>query len=265
MKKQLNQQRIQQPIPDNGFIVVASRSKIYLIGARYLANSIKDYWPEAHITLFTHDEWITDDIYNDFDHVIGGAPNHIRAKLWALSQTPYKNITAYLDADMEVVSEEVSNIFDQISEDADIAITKIRPYAGNGTKFNDGADELIDHGGMFLYRNNEQTIQFMQQWWEQYHQQFQAYKLQRRIHKDNEDVSEWERTKFDSKWLDVKPWDMLYWDQLTFYMLQYKSNYSINKEYIKDDARWNFVWAYKQEELNGKEPIIKHHTLPDIK
>ena len=114
---------------NNGFIIVASRRKPFLTSAKFCGESLKDYWPESNVTLFTQDEWITDDLYDVFDNVVGGAPDHQRAKLWALSKTPY-DLTVYLDADMEVASPEINTIFDQMTNTADIMITRIREYSG---------------------------------------------------------------------------------------------------------------------------------------
>jgi len=84
-----------------GFMFVASFSKPYFDAAIQAADSIKDYWPEAKIALYTHEEWWDEKYRNIFDHVHLGVPVHVRAKLWALSKTPY-DLTAYIDADTEV-------------------------------------------------------------------------------------------------------------------------------------------------------------------
>lgn len=230
---------------NNGFVIVASNQKRFLNSANMLANSVKEYWPDADLTLFTEDRWI-EDADPDFDQVFGGAPKHHRAKLWALSQTPYKNLTVYLDADMECAHEDVSTIFNQMPEDADILITKIRSYAGKEAKFPDG--EMVDHGGFFMYRNNPKTIEFMNQWWLRYEQQYLA-----------------EQGIVDPKTIgldeELHPRHLWYWDQFTFWWLQNKTEYAINKQYFPDDARWNFVWAYRDDETD-KPIIFHHHTLP---
>ena len=43
---------------NNGFIYVASKYEEFIHAARFSATSLRDYWPEANITLFTHSEWI---------------------------------------------------------------------------------------------------------------------------------------------------------------------------------------------------------------
>lgn len=70
----------------NGFLIVASNDPGYVVGANFLAASIKDYYPEAHITMFVTPQLrsqVDDDV---FDMVISeNVPSHIRTKLYALS------------------------------------------------------------------------------------------------------------------------------------------------------------------------------------
>src|SRR6056300_444358 len=103
-----------------GFLIVASKQKGFYRYSKYLAESIKDFWPEANITFFTHEEWVQSEDYDLFDNIITeGIPDHIRAKLWALNKTPY-DITAYLDADMICEHEDIKNIFDELPEELDL-------------------------------------------------------------------------------------------------------------------------------------------------
>ena len=122
--------------PDNGFVIVASMFEAFYKAAIELAESIKLFYPEAHITVFTsHEEWIKPTDWNHADWIVHWeVPNEIRAKLWALSQTPYKGKTVYFDADMVCESEEIENIFDQLPDDLDLIFTKIRPYNAKVTK-----------------------------------------------------------------------------------------------------------------------------------
>lgn len=219
-----------------GFVIVASLNKNFLTSAVFCAETLKEYYPEANVTLFTEDSWIEDYLFNTFDNVIGGAPNNKRAKLWALSKTPY-DLTVYLDADMEIMSSEVSTIFDKIDDETDILLTKIRPYNGKITKFPGG--ELTDHCGFFMYKSNNKTIEFMKQWWELYQKQH---------------TGEW---KWDT---NLYPEELRPWDQWTYWWLQNKTEYAINRKYFEEDARWNFVNGYLKTEVT-KSIIIYHHTV----
>lgn len=220
-----------------GFVIVASVDEKFFSSAVFCGESLREYYPDANITLFTEDRWITDSLYNTFNTVIGGAPHHKRAKLWALSQTPY-DLTVYLDADIEIVHPDISKIFDCITETADIMITKIRPYNSKITKFPGG--ELVDHCGMFMYRKTPKVIKFMEQWWDLNQKQ---------------KTGEW---RWDTK---LYPEELRKWDQWAYWWLQNKTDYSITREYLPDDARWNFVNGYRQEELNGKPLVVYHHTV----
>jgi len=121
-------------MPNNGFLYVATRRKGYYRAARNSAISLKDYYPDAHITFFTHEEWVQPDDYEIFDTVVTeNVPRDKRAKLWALDQTPY-DLTTYMDCDMEVEHEDIQKIFDQIPDDIDVIFTANRPYNAALTK-----------------------------------------------------------------------------------------------------------------------------------
>lgn len=219
-----------------GFVIVASLNKKFLMSAKYCCESLKDYWPDAHVTLFTETDWIEDHLYETFDTVVGGAPHNKRAKLWALSQTPY-DLTVYLDADMEIMHEDIKTIFDQIDDQTDIMLTKIRPYNAKITKFPGG--ELTDHCGFFMYRSNNKTLEFMKQWWELFQKQ---------------ESGKW-------KWdMNLYPEELRQWDQWAYWWLQNKTEYAIKRKYFDEDARWNFVNGYIKTEVS-KPIIIYHHTV----
>lgn len=206
------------------------------MSAKYCCETLKDYWPNAHVTLFTETDWIEDHLYQTFDNVIGGAPHNKRAKLWALSRTPY-DLTVYLDADMEIMHEDIKTVFDQIDEETDLLLTKIRPYNAKITKFPGG--ELVDHCGFFMYRSNERTLEFMRQWWE--------------LHLKQE-CGDW---KWDT---NLYPEELRQWDQWAYWWLQNKTEYAIRRKYFDEDARWNFVNGYIKTEVTNPV-IIYHHTV----
>ena len=130
-------------------------------------------------------------------------PNNKRAKLWALSRTPY-DTTVYLDADTEIQHEDICLLFDQFKNDADIMLTKIRPYAAKISEFPGGS--LTDHCGVFVYKKNDKTIQFMEEWYDRYLKQ---------------DSGEWQ---WDT---NLYPEELRPWDQWTYWWLQNKTNYNI--------------------------------------
>ena len=221
---------------NNGFIYVASVNKKFLSGAILSAESLRDHWPEANITLFTHEDWVDAQVESVFDSVItDGCPNHHRAKLWALDKTPY-DLTVYLDADTEILSPEISTIFDQMT-DADILMTKVRKYAGAIVAFPGG--NLIDHCGVFMYRSDPHVIEFMKQWWDLYQKQ-------------HDGTWQWDTTLYPES---LRPWD-----QWSFWWLMNKTEHKLKRDYFKDDARWNFVNTYRKTETD-KDIIVYHHTI----
>lgn len=222
----------------NGFLIVASCFPEYVQAAEIAGASIKDYYPDAHVTLFVPKHLYHKGLEDIFDLIVtDDVPNHTRTKLWALSRTPYKNLTAYVDADMECVHEDVTLIWDQIPEDTDILITKIRPYNGKIAKWANG--EMIYHGGFFLYRNNKHTMELMERWWLDYEKQ-----------RDEP----W-------PWGDTHPISLRPWDQFTLWKMINLDKMSVNIGIFEDDARWNFVNGYYLKE--AKDPVIfYHHTVP---
>jgi hypothetical protein len=223
----------------NGFLVVASKSSEYVQSANYCGHSIKDNYPDAHVTLFVSKEVADGVDHSAFDIVITeDVPNHVRAKLYALSKTPYSELTVYVDADMECMHTDVQNIWNEIQPEQDILITRIRPYNGKIAKWKTG--EMIHHGGFFMYRSNPQTLKFMERWWND-------YALQR--------SQPWPYNE------EEVPIALQPWDQFTFWKLLNIDKVDINVGFFKDDARWNFVNGYKLNE--NKDPIVfYHHTIP---
>ena len=125
----------------NGFVYVASVNKAFYQAALQSAQSLLDFFPEAKITLFTHEPWVCDEAREIFDQIItDGVPNHIRAKLWALAKSPY-DTTLYVDCDTLINSEEISGVF-YLLGDNDILFTRNRPYNAKITKLSE-TEEMI--------------------------------------------------------------------------------------------------------------------------
>jgi len=228
MIKQVNQ--------NNGFVIVASSKYVFYKSAILCAESLRDFYPDAHITFFTHKEWVDNDC-NVFDDIKTDIPNNKRAKMWALARSPY-NLTMYLDADIEVRDSEISNCFHLIPENFDILMTKIRPYAAAITEFPGGM--LTWHCGLFLFRKNQKMINFFQDWYNDYYQQ----------------QKDW---TFDT---DLYPKTLQPWDTWTFWKLLHLDGYDekIRIGRFPEDARWNFH-NLRYNELEGKSIILYHNTI----
>lgn len=200
---------------NNGFLVVASKNKRFLTAAQLLADSIKEY-TQYPITLVTDNEWILDPGNHIFDNVIGGAPKTIRAKLWALTKTPY-DITCFLDADVVCLSDNANNVFEALC-DNDIVFTKIRPYCASACWWNIHEEER-PHGGAFVWKNNEKMKTFMEEWWNNW-----QWKMKHHWH-----------PRWDFKY-EKDPVEM--WDQFPLHLML------CDKEdvWYRDDIKWNWYF-----------------------
>lgn len=228
---------------DNGFLLVASNLREYVSSANFCAGSIKDHYPDSSITMVVPKKLSTYVDRSVFDIVIDddSVPNHTRTKLWALSKTPYKNLTCYVDADMECWHDDVQKIWDEMPQDADMLITRIRPYNGKIHKWPTG--EMIYHGGFFVYRTLPHVISFMERWFEDYVKQKEE---------------PWPYPEHEI------PRDLRPWDQFTLWKLMNVDKLPLNVQVFKDDARWNFVNGYKPEETSS-EIVFWHHTIPSMR
>lgn len=219
-----------------GFLVVASVYPEYVHSANYCGGSIKDFYPDAHVTLFVPEKLRHHVDETCFDMIVTeDVPDHKRTKLYALSKTPYSELTVYVDGDMDCRHEDVQKIWDEMPEDTDILITKIRPYNGKIAKWKTG--EMIHHGGFFMYRTNPHTMEFMEQWWKDYEKQ----KAEPWPY-DPEEMPE-----------SLKPWD-----QFTFWKLLNVDKKPVTVNFFNDDARWNFVNGYYPHETSS--PIVFYHN-----
>lgn len=217
----------------NGFLYGVGANDVFLKSAKISASSVKDYFPDAHITLCAPERMIDHQCREIFDHIITGpnVPDSERTKLWALSKTPYEQ-TMYMDADTVCVSDEIQKCFSQL-KDRDMLFTLIRKYNSNPRGFVHDSDYKY-HGGVFLY--NRKAIPLMTQWWDR-----------------------WSRgqTEWDYPYTpNYRVWDQFY----LYYLLKY-TDHGLNVGVFEEDARWNFVTGYLEFELAGKPAIIRHFTI----
>src|SRR6056300_724593 len=98
---------------NKGFVVVASRKNNFYIYAINLIESIKDFYPEAHVTLVTEERFI--DGREDIADNIIFCNDHYRAKLWGMANSPY-DVTMYVDADMECEHEDIMTVWDNLGD-----------------------------------------------------------------------------------------------------------------------------------------------------
>lgn len=235
---------------NNGFLIVASRTKSFYYSAINLIESIKDYYPEAQTCLVV-DERLTDSRISVSDQVIfTERPNDYRAKLWGMAKTPF-DTTLYVDADMECSHEDVATAFDLLGNN-DMMFTALderRDPCFKNRHFPAGSFEY--NGGVCLYNSSKQRVRdFMHRWWILYTQQ-----------------------KHD-KWWPIDPetgkWDLVsygdrndnkWWDQFTlWYLLNKDEEWSdIKVDTIPGDHRWNTYTNFGYVGLMD-DPIFIHYS-----
>ena len=231
---------------NNGYVYVASLSKAYYKAAIDSAVSLKDFYPEAKITLFTHEVFIKDNDRRFFDNVITNIPVHKRAKMWGMAKSPYDN-TLYLDSDTEIRSERIKDAFDLLDKN-DIMFTKIIPHVSNTRRIDDNND-LEYHGGIILYNNKKLTIELINEWYDLYAEQAKC---------------SWKESQFAQYDSKMKPWDQF----TVWYLLQQKKYKKIKHDFFPNGGHeWNYIYLLeetweKNVPYKDLEQIIYHYTIP---
>lgn len=152
-----------------GFLYVASVYVWYYETAVYSANTLKDFYPDAHITLFTHEKFV-DKKADVFDNVITNIPVHHRTKMWGCARTPYDR-TVYIDADSFIMHRDIKTIHEHL-DDCDMFFTPVTPYTVSNIKYAymDRALTQVPnyHGAVYGYHNSPLILDFMQTWYDDY-------------------------------------------------------------------------------------------------
>lgn len=232
----------------NGYVYVASLSKAYYKAAIRSADSLKDFYPEAKITLFTHPEFFQESDRQLFENVHLDIPYHSRAKMYGIARTPYKN-TLYIDADTEIRSSKIKDVFDILGNN-DIMFTKILPHVSKTTRI-DSQNNLEYHGGIVLYNNKKSTINLMKAW-------FDLYEYQT--------TTPWNESKFKEYDIKMQPWDQF----TMWYLLHKEKKFSKIKHdfFPNGGTEFNYI-SYlefksipQNKNYKNIEQIIYHYTIP---
>jgi hypothetical protein len=227
----------------NGYIYAATCNYKFYRSACYSAETLKENYPDANITLFTHKEWV-DSSAKVFDNVVTeDVPINERAKLWACARTPYEK-TLYVDADTEILSPEIANVFDQLDDNHDMVMGEVREYAHAIVSFPGGTFKY--HCGIYLYNNKPTTLNFMEEWWRMW--------IKQEDHRINHT---WD---LDDKLFPKNK--LAHWDTWGFWRLTELEgwNEKIKIKTFDNIAKWNYH-NYRVEELKGEDIVILHHTL----
>lgn len=154
---------------DTGFIYVASCSKLYYELALISCETLREYYPDADVTLFTHKNFL-DDRCKIFDTVITDIPIHARAKMWCMARTPYEK-TLYNDCDSIIRHKDIKKIHDFL-DDCDMFFGSQLYYTVVNYKWayvdKKRTREAIYHGSLCGYHKTKDNIEFMQTWFDEY-------------------------------------------------------------------------------------------------
>ena len=212
-----------------GYLVVASTKYRFYSFAINLLESIKDYNPDANVCLVTEERFL-DSRADIADHVIL-CDDSQRAKLWGMANSPY-DLTFYIDADCEVMHEDISKIWDELG-DNDMMFTglpKDRWYVFKDTKVN-GDEDMKYCGAVCLYDSSNPIIkEFMMDWYDQWTKQ--------------QDTTWWPLNEHGQHDYDNFPESLRPWDQFSLWWLTNRvEKYSHLKVGIfENDLKWNY-WA----------------------
>ena len=232
-----------------GFVIVASKNPNFYIYACNLAESIRDYYPDANITLFTEERFV-DDRAEVADNV-EFCGNHYREKLTGMAQTPY-DITMYCDADMECEHEDIVKVWDEM-KDYDMVFHELNEdrgkfYAIREFDYDGRKEKYSLCGGVCLYRSCNPLVQeFMEDWDALYRKQ---------------KGDAWKPDGFDDKLWNKH---LKHFDQTTLWWLTKKvEKYKDLKIGIfEDDMRWNYFTQYDYSDIKNKSkkpPILRHYS-----
>ena len=241
--------------PSKGFLIVASKTYNFYRFAINLAESIRDYYPDAKICLVTEEKFC-DGRESVADDIIY-CGNWIREKLWALSQTPY-DITMYIDADCQIQHEDICTVFDQLDgNDMVFAnLTKENEQIFAIRQWDGGEFTLC--GGVVLYDMRNPLVKSFMEDWDKY------YRLQR--------SGEWWPmiNKDGTPDYTQCPHKLIPWDQTTLWALTEKFDKykSLKIGIFEDPMRWNYFSSYlklPKEKQPSNDPIVFHLSNIAIK
>ena len=244
--------------PTKGYVIVASRKRVFYVSAINLMESIKDVYPEAKICFFTEEQFLDgQESIADEVHFVN---DHARAKLDGMARSPY-DITFYIDADTECEHQDIKTIFDNLG-DNDLMFTGLpadRHYCYaevffEGARKPDGTKAGFELcGGVCLYDMRKPLVrEFMKDWYDLTVRQYNRL---------------WWPTKEDgTEDIENYPTTLKRWDQFSLWWLvnkepKYKD---LKVSVLEDDARWNFYSKYKYQH-NIKPVVIRHYSSSGAK
>ena len=236
--------------PSKGYVIIASRKKFFYKSAIYLIDSIKDFYPEAKCCLVTEERFL-----DGSEHIVDDllfCDDHSRAKMDGMARSPY-DLSFYIDADCEVVHEDIEHVFDELGE-YDVMFTELtddRRYCFKEVLF--PAGKLTLCGGVCLYDLRKPIVrEFMRDWYDLTVRQYAK--------------TWWPAKENGARDYENYPESLSRWDQFSLWWLVNKEpKYKDLKVGIfNDDARWNHYSKYKMKHCKGPI-VINHYSDTEVK
>jgi len=232
-----------------GFVVVASTEEFYYFSALNLIHSIKDFYPDAKVCLVAEERFletggadIADDVLTCIDHR--------RSKIWGMANSPYDQ-TFYIDADCEIVHEDVKTIFDKFNGNDILftALTEERSYMFREYYWGTEGDHFHWCGGTCLYDKTKPLVaDFLHDWYDLTVKQYSH--------------DWWPVDKHGQPDFKNYPESLRRWDQFSLWWLLNKTpkyeNIKIGRLDGDDDARWNYFAGYRYDHCEN--PIVMHYS-----
>ena len=152
-----------------GFIYVASVRKLYYELAIQSAQSLRDLYPEANITLFTHEIWVDDRAEQLFDNIVTNIPINERAKMWCMARTPYDK-TFYNDTDSIIAHPDIKKVFNNLGDKILMCQNRMHTVSRTDLMYYDKnrQHEVTYHGAVAWYSKTDLNLEFMQTWFDEY-------------------------------------------------------------------------------------------------
>jgi len=134
------------------------------------AQSLRDFYPEANITLFTHQDFVDERAEKLFDEIRVGIPHSPRAKMWCMARTPY-DVTLYNDVDSYIRRRKIRKVFDQLDQNdmmfgTNLSYTVSKKELCYADKNHE--HKITHHGSLCLYYKNDLNLDFHQTWYDEY-------------------------------------------------------------------------------------------------
>lgn len=155
---------------DKGFVYTASYNPLYYEAALHSARTLKDFYPSANITLFTHEEWVDNRVEEVFSEVRTGIQHFKRARLICNKNTPY-NYTVANDCDSIISHRDIKYIFDLLqNNDILFGVNHAYTVANDKLMYVDKERKCFPnlHGSLCVYQKNNLTQNFFQAWYDEY-------------------------------------------------------------------------------------------------